>query len=139
MRLAAATTKRFIAENQFFIHREGWLRHEEPFALAAKGAVLTGVTLAGRDMIARERVMHILGLECIHRLADAGSAAGHGSDEPFAFVMAAEEAIRLRLAEVAGAKIRQTQAASSAPPAFKSAAGSAHTAENQATLGSLSR
>ena len=97
VRLAAATTKRFVAENEFFIHRERGSRHEEPFALTAKGSVLTGVTLAGRDVIARERITDVFGLERVHRLADAGSTAGHGSDEPFAFVVSAEEAICLRL------------------------------------------
>ena len=76
-----------------FIHHQRRLRHEEPFALTAKCAVLARVAFAGRDVIARERVTNVLRLERIHRLTHARSAARHGSDEPFTFVMAAEEAV----------------------------------------------
>ena len=46
MRLARASTHRFVAEDEFLIRYQRRFRHEEPFALAAKCAVLAGVTLA---------------------------------------------------------------------------------------------
>lgn len=47
--------------------------------------------------MAHERNTHILRLERVHRLAHARRAARHGGDEPFAFVVTAQEAIELRL------------------------------------------
>src|SRR5688500_20264184 len=46
VRLACATTERFVAENEFLIRHKRRLRHEEPFALAAKCTVLARVALA---------------------------------------------------------------------------------------------
>ena len=56
-----------------------------------------GVTFAERNVIASERITNVLRLERIHRLTDGRGAAWHGGDEPFAFVMAAEETVELRL------------------------------------------
>src|SRR5205814_9035762 len=55
------------------------------------------VALAGRNAIARERVTNVLWLKCIHRLTHTRNAAWHGCDEPFTFVVPAQEAIKLRL------------------------------------------
>src|SRR5689334_978427 len=46
VRFARATSKRFVAKDQFFIRHKRRLRHKEPFALAAKCAILARVTLA---------------------------------------------------------------------------------------------
>ena len=46
-------------------------------------------------MILRERITNVLRLECVHRLAHARRTTRHCSDEPFAFVVAAEEAVEL--------------------------------------------
>src|SRR2546428_5186649 len=70
---------------------------EEPFALTAKCAVLAFVAPAGRNAIALERVTNLFRLERIHRLTQTRSAAWHGCDEPFTFVVPAQEAIKLRL------------------------------------------
>jgi len=45
----------------------------------------------------RERVTNVLWLKCIHRLTHTRRAAWHGCDEPFTFVVPAQEAIKLRL------------------------------------------
>jgi hypothetical protein len=60
VRFAATTTERLVAENEFFIHCERRFRHEEPFTLTAKCAVLTRVTFAERNVIACERVTNVL-------------------------------------------------------------------------------
>ena len=46
MRLAGTTTERPVVKDEFFIHHQRRSRHEEPFALTTKGAVLARVTLA---------------------------------------------------------------------------------------------
>jgi hypothetical protein len=97
VRLAASASEWFVAEDQLAVHHERRFRHEEPFALTAKDPVLARVTLAGRDLIARERITNVLGLERIHGLAHRRRASRHGGNEPFAFVVAAEEAVKLRL------------------------------------------
>src|SRR5438552_4063454 len=97
MRFARTTTERLVTENKLLVHHHRRLGYEEPFALTAKCAVLAFVALAGRDVIVRERVTNVLRLERVHGLTHTRRAAWHGCDEPFTFVVAAQEAIKLRL------------------------------------------
>src|SRR5437660_10278911 len=46
VRFARTATECFVAESEFVIHYKAGLRHEEPFALAAKCPVLARVALA---------------------------------------------------------------------------------------------
>jgi len=48
-------------------------------------------------VIARERGTNVLRLQHVHRLTHARRPARNGGDELFAFVVAAEEAVELRL------------------------------------------
>src|SRR5882724_8977443 len=97
VRLPGATTERFISQDNSLVHDQRRLRHEEPFALAAKCAVLALVAFARGDVLASECFTHIRRLERIHGLTDRGCATGHGGNEPFAFIVSTKETIKLRL------------------------------------------
>jgi hypothetical protein len=45
---------------------------------------------------ARERITNVARLERVHRLTHARRTTRHGGDEPFAFIVAAKEAVELR-------------------------------------------
>ena len=68
-RLRDAAAQGFVAENQLALDHQLRFGHEEPFALTAKGLVLARVALAGGDVMARQRITDVLGLERVHGLA----------------------------------------------------------------------
>src|SRR6516162_3259088 len=91
VRLSTPSTQWLVLKNELFIDHQHWLGNKEPLALTAKCTVLASVAFAGRNVIARERFTDVLRLEGIHCLAHARGTARHSRDEPFTFVMSAQE------------------------------------------------
>src|SRR5262245_31865171 len=96
VRLASATTNRFVSQNPRFIDAHSALRDEEPFALANIGLVLATVPILGTNAQLILQSSNASGLKGVLCLANGGGIARDGRHKPSALVVTAQEPLLLR-------------------------------------------